>query len=145
MKITQLHNDGSGATMTESSLTPPLPDDGDRVIVQVGKRPAVVVRHDRKGDAIFYVHDSRSSERFAEEMIRRWWPAAKAFDAPSSVEEMVARAVDGAYDQEARAAGYDSPLSYVMGLVAAIGTASFEELDAARTAKATAEAEGGEE
>ena len=120
--------------MTELPPTPPLPDDGGRVIVQVGKRPAVVVRHDRKGGAVYYVHDSRSSERYTEEMIRRWWPAAQPFDAPDSVGEMVARALDGAYDEEARAAGYDSPLSYVMGLVAAIGTASFEGLDAARNA-----------
>jgi hypothetical protein len=134
MKTIYLHNDGSGATITESSPTPPLPTGGERTYVRLGPRPAVVFRHDRKEGATYYVHDSRFCERYTEETIRRWWPAAQPFDAPYSVQEMVARAVDGAYDEEARAAGYDSPLSYVMGLVDAIGTASFEELDAARNA-----------
>jgi hypothetical protein len=102
------------------------------VIVRIGTRPAVVAGHDRKGDAIYYVHDSRFCERFTEDTIRRWWPAAEAFGAPESVQEMVARAAKGGYDKEARAAGYDSPFSYVMGLVDAIGKALFEELDAAR-------------
>jgi len=138
--MTTIHLTGqrSGATVDNKPMDPPLPTGGGRVIVWIGKRPAVVVRHDRKGGAVYYVHDSRSCERYTEEMIRRWWPAAQPFDAPDSVGEMVAAATQGTYDEEASAAGYDSPLSYVMGLVDAIGTASFEELDAARTAKATA-------
>jgi hypothetical protein len=132
--MTTIHLTGqrSGATIDDKPMDPPLPTGGGRVIVWIGKRPAVVVRHDQRGTALYNVHDPEGCRIYTRARIRRWWPAAQAFDAPDSVGEMVARAVDGAYDEEASAAGYDSPLSYVMGLVAAIGTASFEELDAAR-------------
>ena len=120
MTTIHLPRDGSGATIDDKPMHPPLPTGGGRVIVWIGKRPAVVVRHDQRGAALYNVHDPEGCRTYTRARIRRWWPAAQPFDAPDSVEEMVARAAKGAYDEEASAAGYDSPLSYVMGLVAAL-------------------------
>jgi hypothetical protein len=95
MKITQLHNDGSGATMTESSPTPPLPTGGERTYVRLGPRPAVVFRHDRKGDAIYYIHDSRSCERYTEGMIRGFWPAAEEWSPSGRALKHIGQADEG--------------------------------------------------
>lgn len=112
-------------------MTPPLPDDGDRAYVWLGTRPAVVTRHDQRGRELYNVHLPQGCHTYPRERLLQWWPAANTWDPPETVKDMVTDTVlDGKYDGEAEAAGYDSPLSYAMALVDSVGKATFEELDA---------------